>query len=162
MTASRPWPEVLDDLATMPAFLEAATHRLGGAAAARPGPGGGFSFVEQVWHLADLEREGYGERIRRLRGGTRPRLPDFDGDRIARERQYRMRAVAEGLAAFTAARQANLAALRSLTPAEWDLAGALEHIGPITLRDVPRMMAAHDASHRDEIRALDAGAPAPR
>ncbi len=156
MTDPRPLLELLDDLAAMPAFLDATAHRLDAAAMRRPGPDGGFAFIEQVWHLADLERDGYGERIRRLRRGDGPVLPDFDGDRVARERQYRIRDVAEGLAAFAAARQANLAALRSLSPAEWELAGTQEHVGPITLRAVPRMMAAHDASHRDEICALEA------
>ena len=152
----RSLPELLADLATMPAFLEATARRFNDDQARRPGPDGGFSLVEQIWHLADLEREGYGERIRRLRRGEGRGLPDFNGDQLARERRYQTREVTPGLAAFVAARRTNLAVLHALASAEWALAGTQEHVGPITLADLPRMMAAHDASHRAEIRALDA------
>jgi hypothetical protein len=81
-------------------------------------------------------------------------LSDFDGGRVARERDYRRRPLAEGLAAFAAGRRANVAALQSLTPAEWTRAGTQEGVGPVTLRDVPFIMAEHDAGHRAEIEAL--------
>ena len=77
--------------------------------------GGGFSFVENVWHLADLEREGYGTRIRRILGEENPALLNFDGDRIARERCYQEKDVERGLALFARARQANLEKLRALS-----------------------------------------------
>jgi hypothetical protein len=109
--------------------------------------------VAQCWHLADLEREGYGVRIRRLRAETAPALPDFDGARLARERNYASRSLAAGLAAFRAARRENLAALRALGGEEWTRGGTQEGVGPIMLCDVPAMMAEHDAGHRDEIRA---------
>ena len=151
---SRPSREALARLASMPAFLEKSAPRFPGADAQRRGPAGEFSFVENVWHLADLEREGYGERIARLRRETSPFLADFDGARLARERDYQGRSVAEGLAAFAAARGANLAALAEVTETEWSRAGLQEGVGPVTLADVPRLMLDHDAGHRDEIAAL--------
>jgi hypothetical protein len=141
-------------LAAMPAFLGEMSRRFDAEAARRPGPGGGFSFLQNVWHLADLEREGYGERIARLRVEQRPDLPDFDGARVARERDYQSRSLSEGLAAFAAARRANLAALSSVGATEWARAGVQQGVGPLTLRDVPALMAEHDAGHRDEIRGL--------
>ena len=42
-----------------------------------------------MWHLCDLEREGFGVRIRRLRDETTPHPPDFDGTRVAQQRDYR-------------------------------------------------------------------------
>lgn len=162
-TNARPEPqENFTALETMPRFLEEAAAALDGDAAYRPGPDGGFSLVEHAWHLADLEREGYGARIRRLQEEADPLLPDFDGDRIARERAYRRRPLREGLAAFAAARRANLATLRSLPGAAWERAGAQEGVGRITLGDIPRMMAEHDAAHRDEITALRAAAASTR
>src|SRR5688572_30494985 len=68
------------------------------------GTTGGFSLVEHVWHLADLEREGYAARIRRLLSEDEPVLSNFDGNRVARERLYERRNFAEGLIAFTEAR----------------------------------------------------------
>jgi hypothetical protein len=141
-------------LAEMPDFLERASSELGVDKGSAPGPGGSFSLVEQVWHLADLEREGFGERIERLQREERPHLPDFDGARIARERNYRSLGLGDGLAVFRAARTRNLEALRRLPEEAWDRSGTQENVGPIALRDIPARMADHDASHREEIRAL--------
>jgi hypothetical protein len=140
-------------LSEMPAFLAERFSALTPEEAARPGPGGTFSPVEHCWHLADLEREGFAERIRRLRLEEEPRLPDFDGARVARERDYRRRSLGEGMALFREARDANLAALRALDAATWSRAGFQEGVGRIMLCDLPTMMAEHDASHRAEILA---------
>ena len=151
---------VLVSLERMPADLAAAARALG-PDRWPDAPEGGFCMVEQAWHLADLEREGYGERIRRLRAETDPLLPDFDGARIAKERSYREKSVAEGLAAFAAARAENLRLLRAAPPEAWARAGRQEGVGPVTLADVPRMMCEHDDSHRAELAALLGGAGSP-
>jgi hypothetical protein len=145
---------LLRRLQAMPGELRAAAHRLGESAWRVTPPSGGFSLVEQAWHLADLEREGYGLRIERLLHEESPFLPNFDGDRIAAERDYSRRSMEEGLAAFAAARAANLAALEALDPQAWQRSGTQEGVGPITLRDVPRLMLEHDDSHREEIATL--------
>ncbi len=123
---------------------------------------GGFSFVENVWHLADLEREAYGSRIARILGEENPGLENFDGEKVARDRNYQEKDLARGLAAFERARAANLAALRRVAGNQWDRAGSQEGVGRVTLADIPRMMAEHDRSHGDEIAdllALVRGAP---
>lgn len=117
-------------------------------------PRGGFSFVENVWHLADLEREGYGVRIARILAEENPGLENFDGEQVARDRNYQDKDVARGIAAFTRAREANLQALRRALPAEWDRPGSQQGVGRVTLADMPRMMAEHDRSHGDEIADL--------
>src|SRR5262245_45527810 len=105
--AARDQEALLSDLASMAAFLRRSFALLSPADALVPGPGGAFSPVEQCWHLADLEREGYAVRIRRLIEEDAPVLPAFDGERIAEERGYKSRALAEGLEAFRMAREAN-------------------------------------------------------
>jgi len=145
--------EVLATLETMPALLEAAFAGLAAAEAVQPGPYGSFSPVEHCWHLADLERDGYATRIRRLLTEDDPWLPDFDGERVARERQYRTLSLVEGLLAFRAARAQTLSALRAIQPGEWTRTGQQQGVGRIRLGDLPSMMAAHDASHRREIEA---------
>lgn len=140
-------------MTAMPDFLAQRFGALSAEEAARPGPGGTFAPVEQCWHLADLEREGYGLRIRRLLDEDAPALPDFDGARVAEERRYRTLSLAEGLRAFAEARSANLAALEALTDAQWSRAGTQEGVGAVMLCDVPVMMAEHDAAHRGEIEA---------
>ena len=136
----------------MPAFLRTTLGRLTLAQAVLPGPGGSFSPVEQAWHLADLEREGYAARIRRLLEEERPQLADFDGAGIARERNYRSLSVLEGIAAFESARRENLARLRLVRGDAWNREGTQEGVGAVSLCDLPAMMAEHDRGHQEEIR----------
>jgi hypothetical protein len=138
-------------LESTPALLARAATRISEAEARLSGSNGDFAFVEHLWHLADLEQEAYGVRIRRLLAEREPFLSDFDGDRIARERNYRARSVAEGLAAFTRAREANLAKLRAVSGDDWKRRGEQESVGSVSLADIPRMMAEHDRSHEQQI-----------
>jgi hypothetical protein len=141
------------ELEAMPGFLTARLGALPAELARRPGPDDTFSPTEQCWHLADLEAEGFGSRIRLLLTEDQPFLPDFDGARVARERNYRAKSLAEGLQAFRAARQANVALLRTVPEVGWSRRGVQEGVGELSLADVPRLMAAHDASHRAEVLA---------
>jgi hypothetical protein len=152
--AGPPPEDVLFRLAEMPALLGRAGSSLDAETLRRPGPDGAFSLVEHAWHLADLEREGYGERLRRLLAESDPALPDFDGARIARERDYPSLSFAEGLRAFSEARARNLASLRALPGEAWSRTGVQDGVGRVCLADVPRMMVEHDAGHRAEIEAL--------
>ena len=115
---------------------------------------GGFSLLENVWHLADLEREAYGVRIRRILLEEEPTLSNFDGDRIARERAYNERDLAQGLVSFAQNRARNIEVLRGLSRSDWKRRATQESVGRVTLDDIPRMMAEHDISHTAEIRSL--------
>jgi len=145
---------LLASLLAMPDYLRERFASLAADAARQPGPGGTFSAVEQVWHLADLESDGFAARIDRLAYETAPVLPDFDGDRIAAERDYRSKSLAEGLSAFAGARARNVARLRTLDDAAWERRGTQEGVGEVGLCDIPVFMAQHDAAHRDEIDTL--------
>jgi hypothetical protein len=101
-----------------------------------PGSDGGFSPIEQVWHLADLEREGFSERIRRLISEPEPQLPLDDG-----------------LDVFTEARRKNIAVLSTVTPPNWLRSGTQEGVGKVSLCDIPGFMLQHDTAHRAEIEA---------
>lgn len=142
---------LLASLAAMPDWLEAQVAGLDTTRQRQRVAGQGFSAIEQVWHLADLEAEGYGLRIRRLRDEHSPQLADFDGDAVAAARDYQSRDLDTGLVRFRAARLANLQALQALDAAQWPLAGEQQGVGAVSLCDVPAMMAGHDAGHRAEI-----------
>jgi hypothetical protein len=144
--------ELVRELEAMPGLLATAFSGLAPGEAALAGPDGAFSPVEHCWHLADLERFGYAVRIARLREELDPHLPDFDGARVAREREYSRLSLAEGIEAFRRARFANLETLRGLETSEWERSGAQEGVGRIALCDLPSLMAEHDRSHRAEIR----------
>src|SRR5262249_38225368 len=137
--------------AAMPDFLDASFAALSAIDAAVLGLDGTPSPVEQCWHLADLEREGYGNRIRRLLEETAPGHSDFDGARIAGERTDLRRPLGEALEQLRAARAENLGALRQAEAGDWLRAGVQEGVGRVALCDIPHMMAEHDDIHREEI-----------
>jgi hypothetical protein len=150
----REFETLLLTLESTPALMERAAAGMSSACARRRPAGGGFSFLENIWHLADLEREGFGIRIQRILTEETPALENFDGDRVARERNYQLRDVESGLFAFAEARRANLEALRSISGLQWLRSGIQEQVGAITLADLPRRMAEHDRSHTSDVASL--------
>jgi hypothetical protein len=114
-------------------------------------PDGTFAFVEQVWHLADLEQEGFGARIEAILTRDHPELPDFRGDETAVARRYLEQEVAPALERFCYAREANRARLEAVTGEEWLRTGTQEGMGVVTLAKVVELMLAHDRSHAEEL-----------
>lgn len=145
--------QLLRALEHMPQYLEHELLALQPELIRQPAPDGTFSPVEQVWHLADLEREGFGSRIDKLLSEREPLLPDFDGAAIAAARDYRSLSLTEGLEAFRTARRGNLAKLRTLAADAWARSGQQEGVGKVSLCDLPSFMSQHDAAHRAEITA---------
>lgn len=149
---------LLAELEAMPRYLELTFAGLGAEQITRPGPDGLFSPVEQVWHLADLERDGFGARIDRLRSEQDPHLPDFDGAAVAAARGYRSLSIDSGLSAFRAARADNVRKLRALADDEWVRSGTQDGVGRVSLCDIPSMVRQHDAAHKQEIARWHASA----
>jgi DinB superfamily len=145
--------ELLASLNSMPEYLREIFAGLTPEQARTPGPDETFSPVEQVWHLADLEREGFGVRIQRLLSEPEPHLLDFDGTKIAAERSYRSLPLEEGLLAFTEARRKNIATLSVIGFPMWSRSGTQEGVGSVSLCDIPNFMLQHDSAHRAEIEA---------
>jgi hypothetical protein len=143
--------DFLAELAAMPNFLESAFADLTPTQRATNGADGSFSPIEHVWHLADLEQQGFAERIRRLQQDAFPQLPDFEGARIAGEGNYKSRSWSEGIEAFRQTHNANLALLRGLSKEQWLRRGTQEGVGPVAMCDMPSLMAEHDDAHRGEI-----------
>ena len=110
-----------------------------------------FAFVEHLWHLRDLEVEGYTVRIGKILDEEYPELIDFDGDAIAKERNYISRDWERAFTEFCERRAANTMTLRSVAPAAWERRGAFHSFGPVTLKDIVAMMREHDRSHVGEI-----------
>ena len=127
-------------LESTPVLLERAAAGISPVSAVRRPAAGGFSFVENVWHLADLEREGFGTRIRRVLSEEEPTLSNFDGNRLARERNYASRDLARGLAAFLEARCRNVEILRGIAARDWQRRAVQEELGGLTLADIPRLV----------------------
>ena len=138
-------------LSRTPAILARVAARMPAALVrVRSGP---FALVEHVWHMADLERE-FAERIRRLLGEADPFLPDFDGERIAKERQYLTLDLAAGLTAFAAAREETLRFLGAVASEAWARCGRQEGVGAVSLAEMPGRIVDHDRAHLNEISDL--------
>jgi DinB family protein len=148
--------DMLAALAGMPEFLKSAFAELTDEQTRTRGQDGSLSPIEQVWHLADLEREGFKVRIGRLLAEADPYLPDFNGAKIAADRNYRSLSFEEGVAAFTAARRDTVAALRTIDTQSWFRSGTQEGVGTVSLCDIPSFMFQHDTAHKTEIEAWKA------
>lgn len=144
----------MDSLRTFPATLRELIASASSASLRTRAADGTFALVEQVWHLADLEVEGYGARLARMLEEDDPMLPDFRGDVIAEERRYLELELEPALERFASARAANLARLASLTEEQWQRTGRQEGVGSVTVARVVEMMREHDAGHAVEIRAV--------
>ncbi|MEO8378630.1 MAG: DinB family protein [Acidobacteriota bacterium] len=147
----------MDDLRSFPATLREWIASAPEVDVRRRAADGTFALVEQAWHLADLEVEGYGVRLARILAEDEPSLTDFRGDVIAEERRYLELALEPALARFETARAANLALLTSLTEEQWQRGGEQEGVGRVTLARIVEMMREHDQGHAAEIRALLGG-----
>ena len=111
-----------------------------------------FAPVEQAWHVADLEIEGYGARIEQLLRADGAHFLDFAGDVIAEQRHYADLDLESALRRFEAARTLNVARLREATSEQRGRRATQDGVeGFVTLARIEEMMASHDASHANEI-----------
>ena len=115
---------------------------------------GGFSLIEHVCHLRDIDGDGYRVRLERMLSEACPALPDIDGDALARQRDYLSQELAPALAAFTATRLAIVARLAKLTPEQRQHTGLMAGTTEITVDGLVDAMTAHDSEHMDQLAVL--------
>ncbi len=145
--------EALRRLAEMPRILNGA---LAGASPEelriRPDEDS-FCLVEQACHLRDLEREGFAIRLRRMLEEDRPMLASFEGDVVARERNYMAQDAHDAAAEFAVARAALVRRAAALTAPE--MSRTASFLGrTITVCDLLAMIVEHDREHREQIAKL--------
>src|SRR5687767_10268885 len=145
---------MLETLRTFPSTLRTLVASAPPALLRTRSRDGHFALVEQVWHLADLEVEGYGERLRRIVEEENPSLPDFRGDVVAEERRYLGLEIEPALERFASARAANVARLESLAEDQWQRRGEQEGEGRVTIARIAKMMAGHDEGSAAELHGL--------
>lgn len=117
---------------------------------------GGFSLVEHVCHLRDIEIEGYQTRVGRMLNEVDPPLFDIDGGRLAAERDYPSQDLEAAFTALAAARREVTTRLAGLAPAERTRAGIMDGSRRVTIEDLVSAMTAHDSEHAQELDALAA------
>lgn len=144
----------MDELRTFPATLRTMLESVPPELLTKRSAEGFFSCVENAWHLADLEVEGYGVRLRRLLAEDSPSLPDFRGDVIAEQRNYNSLPLAAALERFERGRAENLAVIDGASNEDRQRAGEQEGVGVVTFERVIAMMREHDQSHTAELKSL--------
>jgi hypothetical protein len=105
-----------------------------------------FDPLGQLWHLRDIEREGYHVRFRRTLEEDAPLLADIDSYALADARGPRGPAEV-ALAEFEAARAQTVAMLKALTPEQLARPATFEGFGPITVRGLMHLLCSHDHQH---------------
>jgi transcriptional regulator with XRE-family HTH domain len=140
-------------LGAMPSKVQDIVARLPREGWRRRPSNGGFSLLEHVCHLRDIDGDGYRVRVERMLQEERPSLVDLDGDALARERDYQSQDLTEALSAFTATRREIAARLAKLTPEERRRAGLMAG-QEITLEELAGIMRTHDSEHLDQLNEL--------
>jgi hypothetical protein len=105
-----------------------------------------FGPLAQLWHVRDIELDGYRERFRRTLQETDPVLPDIDSYALAAERGTRGSA-AQALDEFEQARAGTVAMLAALSPAELARTAHFDGYGPVTMRGLMHYLCSHDQQH---------------
>jgi transcriptional regulator with XRE-family HTH domain len=141
-------------LGAMPAKLKEIVAALPQAAWRSKPTGGGFSLVEHVCHLRDIDGDGYRVRLERMLTEDRPSLPDLNGDALAKGRDYQSADLPGALASFTATRLAIVARLAKVSPDERKRAGLMAETTEITVEGLVEIMSAHDSEHLDQLNDL--------
>jgi uncharacterized damage-inducible protein DinB len=118
----------------------------------RPEPGK-WSVRAILAHLAEDELVS-SWRYRQMIEHNGATLLGFDQDEWARLGDYDSWTPREALEMFRLLREANLRMLARLTPDEWQRYGMHAERGRITVQDLARHMAGHDANHINQVRRL--------
>lgn len=142
-------------VAAMPSKVADVAAAIPRAAWPRKPANGGFSLLEHVCHLRDIDIDGYRVRVERMLAERQPSLADIDGDALAKQRDYQSQDLTNALSAFTATRREIAARLARLTPEERQRTGSMAG-AEITLEGLAQAMQAHDSAHLEELGELRA------
>jgi hypothetical protein len=112
-----------------------------------------WSIVEIIAHLAEDELV-TSWRYRQMIESPGCDLRGFDQDLWAVYGRYQEWNLADAFTMFRLLRVANLRMLERLTDEEWQRHGIHQERGRITVLDLARHMAGHDANHLQQIRRL--------
>jgi hypothetical protein len=120
-----------------------------------------FSIRENVLHLRDIDIEGYARRIRLLLDEQHPSLPNVDGGKLARERNYNAQPVQLALDDLRVSRGESVQRLRDCSTQDLDRKAEMQGVGTIDLRRLLELWMQHDAGHIADIaelrRAIETG-----
>ena len=106
-----------------------------------------FSIRENILHLRDIDVEGYEKRVQLILSQDCPALPDVDGGKLARERNYNAQPVEPVLLDLHRSRAASVARLKACNEQDLDRAAEMQGVGTINLRRLLELWMEHDQGH---------------
>ncbi len=106
-----------------------------------------FTAIEQLWHVHDVEIDGYHQRFRRILEEDRPFLPDLGSEALAQSRNYASREAAPALEGLRTARERTIGMLSSLDAAQLVRTAMFEDYGSVTTRGLAHYLCSHDQQH---------------
>ncbi len=106
-----------------------------------------FSMRESIWHLRDIDVEGYERRIQLILHENSPQLPDVDGGMLASERNYNAQPIDPALTELAIVRASSVERLADCTDADLERTAEMDGTGRVTLRRLLEMWMRHDADH---------------
>mgnify|MGYP002623216650 CR=1 FL=1 len=120
----------------------------------KPGVGK-LSLLEHVWHLADMEQNVFGDRLRRVLEEDDPRLEPIDTEEHAiHDDVLEGRRLGDVLTSWEEARARNVALVEATTPEQWRRPVRHPQLGRATFLDVVRRWSRHDHDHLRQIEIL--------
>ena len=153
-TSGATFSAMLAELAAMPARLAGIAESIAPAHWKTRAKDGNFSLQEHACHLRDIEIEAYRVRLERMLAEAAPTLPDVDGGRLARERDYHRQDLAKAQAAFAAVRADMVQRLAGLSAEQRRRTGLMEGVGEISVEGLLAKMLEHDAEHLADLARL--------
>jgi hypothetical protein len=118
----------------------------------RPAPDQ-WSITEILAHLADVEIV-IGWRMRSILGDPGTAVQAYDQNSWVIACHYEKRDPRKSIELHRAVREANLALLKSLTPAQWKHFGQHSERGQESIEHIARMVAGHDLNHIQQIERI--------
>ena len=118
----------------------------------KPAPGK-WSVAEIIAHLADVEIV-ISWRMRSILGAPGTAVQAYDQNAWVAALHYEKRDPRKDLTQQRVLREANLAMLKTLTPAQWKLFGTHSERGQESIERIVRMVAGHDLNHLQQIERI--------
>lgn len=109
-----------------------------------------WSVVEVICHLRDAEEISLG-RVQTIRDQDHPKIPTYDQEALARERNYRAADPHAALEAFAGFRKRHTAVLCALSAEEWERSAEFEASGHVTISAHTVHKLYHDSIHCAQI-----------
>jgi hypothetical protein len=148
-----PFPEVIDALALMPEKLAQFISRIPMAQWTLRPAGTGFSAVEHVCHLRDIDAV-FAQRIQSIRARLLPVIESVDGTVLAEQRNYVAQDLSRARKALERSRHRLCTSLRSLGPDQLVRCGLRDGVQRMTLEALVRELLDHDRTHYMELDEL--------